>query len=231
VGNPTRRLPRCSLHYSSSCFIQANFSIGRRWGDTRIAEFVDELEPGFGWLSPERPRLRMASHALVADGGVWLIDPAEADGVEERVRALGEPAGVLQLLDRHKRACAEFARRLGVPHRRVPFEQVGPFQTIPIVRRRVWHEVALWWPERRVLVCADALGTVPHYFALDGERLGVHPLLRLTPPRRLAALDPEHVLCGHGSGVHEDATAALREALDHSRRRAPRVLVEWWRAR
>lgn len=196
----------------------------------RLTAFVDELEFGFSWLAPERPKLRLTGHALLAEGGVWLVDPPEADGVEERIRALGEPAGVLQLLDRHDRACAELARRLGVPHHRVRFEPVGPFETIPIVRRRFWREVALWWPERRVLVCGDALGTVPHYFALDGERLGVHPLLRLTPPRQLARLEPEHVLCGHGAGVHEHATQAVRDALEHSRRRAPRVLVEWWRA-
>lgn len=196
----------------------------------RLTAFVDELEFGFGWLSPERPKLRLTGHALLAEGGIWLIDPPEADGVEERIHALGEPAGVLQLLDRHDRDCADLARRLGVPHHRVPFEPVGPFETIPIVRRRFWREVALWWPERRVLVCGDALGTVPHYFALDGERLGVHPLLRLTPPRQLARREPEHVLCGHGAGVHEHAAQAVREALEHSRRRAPRVLVEWWRA-
>lgn len=194
-------------------------------------EVIDALDVGFGWLSPDRPKLQLASHALLADGGVWVVDPAEAEGIDERVRGLGEPAGVLQLLDRHNRACAEFARRLGVPHHRVPFERVGPFEPIPVVRRRFWQEVALWWPERRVLVCADALGTVPHYFALGGERLGVHPLLRLAPPRQLARVEPEHVLCGHGAGVHEDAAGAVREALDHSRRRAPRVLTEWWRVR
>lgn len=194
-------------------------------------EVIDALDVGFGWLSPDRPKLQLASHALLADGGVWVVDPAEAEGIEERVRGLGEPAGVLQLLDRHNRACAEFARRLGVPHHRVPFERVGPFEPIPVVRGRFWQEVALWWPERRVLVCADALGTVPHYFALGGERLGVHPLLRLAPPRQLARVEPEHVLCGHGAGVHEDAAGAVREALDHSRRRAPRVLTEWWRVR
>jgi hypothetical protein len=194
-------------------------------------QVIDEFEFGFGWLSPERPKLQMASHALVADGGVWVVDPSESDGVEERIRALGEPAGVLQLLDRHNRACADFAARLGVPHHRVPFERVGPFEPIPVLRRSFWQEVALWWPERRVLVCADALGTVPHYFALAGERLGVHPLLRLTPPRQLGQVEPEHVLCGHGAGVHEHAADAVREALEHSRRRAPRVLAEWWRAR
>jgi hypothetical protein len=194
-------------------------------------QVIDEVELGFGWLSPERPKLQMASHALLADGGVWVIDPTDVDGLDARVRALGEPAAVLQLLDRHNRACADVARRLGVPHHRVPFERVGPFEPIPVLRRRVWQEVALWWPERRVLVCADALGTVPHYFALGGERLGVHPLLRLTPPRQLARVEPQHVLCGHGAGVHEDVAEAVREALDHSRRRAPRVLAEWWRVR
>jgi len=73
---------------------------------------------------------------------------------------------------------------------------------------------------------AEALGTVPHYFALGGEPLGVHPFLRLTPPRRLADFEPEHVLCGHGEGVHEHAAEAVREALAHARRRLPRLLVE-----
>jgi hypothetical protein len=192
----------------------------------RLTRFVDELEWGFGWVSPERRTLRITSHALLADGGVWLVDPSEAEGVEERVRALGEPAGVIQLLDRHERACASLASRLGVQHHVVPFDGVGPFETVPIVRRRFWREVALWWPERRVLVAADALGTVRHYFALADEPLGVHPLLRLTPPRQLARLEPLHVLVGHGKGVHERATEALHEALDASRRRLPRLPFE-----
>jgi hypothetical protein len=196
----------------------------------RLTELVDRQEWGFGWISTDQPKLRLASHALLVDGGVWLVDPSEDEGVEEQVRALGEPAGVLQLLDRHNRACAAFAERLGVPHHRVPFETVGPFETVPIVRRRFWQEVALWWPERRVLVTADSLGTVPHYFTLGGERLGVHPVLRLTPPRELARLDPEHVLCGHGEGVHERAGEALRDALANSRRRLPRLAVELPRA-
>jgi hypothetical protein len=188
--------------------------------------FVDEHEWGFGWISTEQRKLQLASHALRAGEGVWLVDPTEGEGVEERVRALGEPTGVLQLLDRHNRGCAALAKRLGVPHHLVPLEAVGPFQTVPVRRSKRWQEVALWWPERRVLVTADALGTVPHYFALGGERLGVHPLLRLTPPHELARLEPEHVLCGHGAGVHDRATEALRDALANSRRRLPRLALE-----
>jgi hypothetical protein len=192
-----------------------------------LTPFVDETDWGFGWVSSEKARIRMTGHALAADGQVWLVDPPEGD-VEARVRALGEPAGVIQLLDRHNRACADFAERLGLPHHRVPLEGIegAPFELVQVLRRRFWREVALWWPDRRVLVCADALGTVPHYFALGGERLGVHPLLRPTPPRRLGRLEPDHVLCGHGAGVHEDATAAVRDALATARRRLPRLLVE-----
>jgi hypothetical protein len=189
---------------------------------------VDELDFGFGWISPEKPNLQLASHALAADGRVWVIDPTSADDLEERIRGLGEPAGVIQLLDRHNRASEQFARRLGVPHHQVPFAGIdgSPFEVVPVVRRRRWQEVALWWPERRVLVSADALGTVPHYFALGRERLGVHPLLRLTPPRHLGRFEPEHVLVGHGAGVHEGAATALSDALAGSRRRLLRLPLE-----
>jgi hypothetical protein len=199
-----------------------------RFGQDAGVRTCDEFDWGFGWLGAAKPRLRLTSHALVADGRVWVIDPADADGVEARVDSLGEPAGVIQLLDRHNRDCAHFAERLSVPLHVVPFEGVAgaPFEFVPVLRRRAWNEVALWWPERRVLVVADALGTVPHYFRAGGESLGVHPLLRLTPPTSLGAVDPLHVLVGHGRGVHERAGEALREALATARRRIPRLLVE-----
>jgi hypothetical protein len=60
---------------------------------------VDELEFGFGWLSPERPWLRITSNALAADGGVWLIDTADAPALDEPIGALSEAAGVIQLLE------------------------------------------------------------------------------------------------------------------------------------
>jgi hypothetical protein len=197
-----------------------------------LTTVVDELEFGFGWRSPDKPNLRVTSHALAENGRVWLIDPTDAPDLDERMRALGEPAGVIQLLDRHNRASERLALRLGVPHHQVPFDGIegAPFEFVSVVRRRRWKEVALWWPERRVLVCADALGTVPHYFALGREQLGVHPLLRLTPPRQLAELDPAHVLFGHGDGVHEEAAAAVRDAIAHSRRRLLRLPLELPRA-
>jgi hypothetical protein len=195
------------------------------------ARFCDELEFGFGWWVAGDTRFR-TSHALAAGGRVWLVDPVDAPGVEERLRGLGEPAGVLQLLDRHKRDAVALAGRLGVPHHLVPFGPVAgaPFEFLPVVDRRVWRETALWWPERRLLVCADALGTVA-YFRAPGEELGVHPLLRLRPPRWLGELEPEHVLVGHGAGVHGPAAAeAVSDAVAHARRRLPGALLGVLRA-
>ena len=112
--------------------------------------FVDELEVGFGWIEDER--MGRASHALAAAGRVWVLDPVDAEGVEERVRALGEPAGVIQLLDRHNRDGAALATRLGVPLHVVPQSLPDtPFRFLPVLRSRWWKEVALWWPEHRVL--------------------------------------------------------------------------------
>ena len=189
----------------------------------------DETEWGFGWLQEER--LQRTSHALRAEGRVWLFDPVDSPGVEERIRALGESAGVIQLLDRHGRDCAALAGRLGVPLHETPFDGVpgAPFVPVPIVQRRLWREVSLWWPEEKVLLCGDALGTV-RYFVAPGELLGVHPLLRVTPPKALSRFAPRHVLCGHGEGVHGDEAApALAEALATARRRLPSVWRYGWR--
>jgi hypothetical protein len=191
-------------------------------------EAVDEFDAGFGWIVDEF--MERCSHALVVDGRVWLIDAIDGDGVEGWVRAAGRPAGVIQLLDRHKRDCAALAKRLGVRLHVVPRQAIGPFATIPIERGRWWHEIALWWPERKVLVAADALGTAA-YFRAGDERLAVHPVLRFLPPRRqLAGLHPEVILCGHGAGVLTGGDAALHEALSSARRRIPAQFASGVRA-
>ena len=193
--------------------------------------YCDEFDGGFGWIVDEF--MERCSHALVADAKVWVIDPVAGDGVEERIRSAGEPAAVLQLLNRHNRDSAELAERLGVPHHVIPREAIPPFEFLTIVMNPGWKEVALWWPEQRVLACADALGTARYYRA-GKDRLALNPLLRLFPPRRaLTAIAPARVLCGHGEGLHEDAEAAVREALRTARRRIPAQFasaVRAWRA-
>ena len=186
--------------------------------------FCDEFEDGFGWIAPDPEFLQRCSHAIRAAGRVWIIDPLDGEGVEERIRALGEPAGVVQLLDRHSRDSLVLATRLGTPHYRTPFAGVpgAPFEVIQVVNVPTWRETAVWFPAERVLVCADALGSASYYLA-PGEPLAVHSWLRLLPPRHLVGLDPEHVLVGHGKGVHgPEASRALGDALASARRRAPR---------
>ena len=185
----------------------------------------DDFGPdGFGWIVDEA--MTRTSHALAADGKVWLVDALDWPEAIDRALELGEPAGVVQLLDRHDRDCAALAARLGVPHVVVPDELPGsPFTFVPVMRRRRWRESALWWPARRTLVLADALATNRFYTAGKAP-IGVHLFLRLTPPRALTAYEPERILVGHGEGVHgPEASTALRDAIEQSRRRLPGVLL------
>ncbi len=178
---------------------------------------------GFSWIADEA--MTRTSHVLAADGRVWLVDPVDWPEGVERALGLGEPAAVLQLLDRHPRDCAAIAERLDVPHLVTPDAVPGsPFEVVPIMRRRRWQERALWWPGTRTLVTADALGT-NRFFTGGRGAVGVHMLLRLKPPRQLGAFDAERLLVGHGEGVLTDAAAAIRHALRRSRRDLPRVLV------
>jgi hypothetical protein len=191
--------------------------------DPESFEFCDELEQGFGWIAKER--LGRNSHALKSRGEVWVFDPALWQPALERIAELGEPAGVVQLLDRHARDCAEVASAFGVPHYAVPVQGIvaSPLEIVSVARSRFWKEVAAWIPELRALVVADALGTVG-YFRAPGEQLGVHPLLRFRPPKTLGRYEPRHILCGHGAGIHgEEASAALQEALRTARRRLPKA--------
>ena len=183
---------------------------------------VDEIAHVTGWMAEER--MARTSHALEVDGRVWLFDVVDWPGLDDRVQELGEPAGVVQLLDRHNRDCAAVARRLGVPHHVVPRVLAGtPFELRPVVQLRWWREAALWWPERRLLLVADAVGTIP-FFRAGAEPAGLHPALRLRPPRSLRGLEPDHLLVGHGEGIHHHP-AALESALRTGRRRIPRWLL------
>lgn len=171
-------------------------------------------------------RVHRTSVALRAGGRVWLIDPVDVPGLDERVCALGEPAAVLQLLDRHNRDCAAVAARLGVEHRRM-WERAGetPFRLLTVWHNRLWREVALWDAGTRTLVVPETLGTVSAFLA-GGERLGWHPLARLKPPREVfAGIEPERILVGHGSALVDGAADALRELLA-----APRRVLAGFRA-
>src|SRR3954447_24019643 len=190
----------------------------------RVATY-DEYPFGFSWVLDET--MMRTSHALADDGRVWLIDPVDVPEAIERATALGTPAAVLQLLDRHNRDCAALAARLGVPHLQGPDALPGtPFEAVRAIRVRGWQETALWWPQHAALVVAEVVGANALYTGGWGAA-GMHPMLRAFAPGRLRRHAPEHLLMGHGPGVHgPEAARQLERAHARARRDLPRVLVK-----
>lgn len=186
---------------------------------------IDESEVGITWIQDEA--MARASHALVSDGRVWIVDPVDDEEVMEKVATLGEAVAVFQLLDRHNRDCQAVADRLGVPLVKLPGELRGtPFDAIEVVNNRFWKERALWWQAKQTLVVAEALGT--NRMACPSEAgAGVHIGLRMKPPKHaLGTYVPQHLLVGHGPPIHgPEATTALQQAIDRARRDLPRALA------
>lgn len=206
-------------------------------------DVVDRWDAGISWTLAD-DTMHRTSHALVTDAGVWVIDPVDAPGLDEELEQLGEVVGVTLLLDRHKRDTEMLARRYDVPvslpaqlsavakeltadtERYTDTLPGTTYRTVPLTTNRLWREVSLFDAESRTLVVPEAVGT-NDLFTTGGERLGVHPALRLFPPReRLGSLEPDQILVGHGPGVFDDATGALRAGLRDSRRNAPRLYAE-----
>ncbi len=204
---------------------------------------VDRFDGGVGWVAAPDEQMQRASHALVADGDVWVVDPVDVEGVDDLLAELGTVRGVVVLLDRHRRDSAALANRHDVPVWLPAFFQgVASALDAPVERfeaaladsgfvahevidNRFWQEAALVDRDRGLVVVPEAVGTAD-YFLAGGERLGVHPMLRLTPPSALGEFDPDHVLVGHGTAVHEDASVALDVALQGSQARTPALVVE-----
>ena len=217
-------------------------------GEPELHE-VDRFDHGVGWITYPNETMERASHALAVPPGdgadaeaspdVWVLDPVDAPGLDDLLDELGTVAGVVVALDRHKRDAAAVANRHDVPVY-VPSWMTGVadaldapvrrfdrtladsgFETIRVRDSTVppWQEVGLF--DGSTLYVPESLGTAS-YFRGSRERLGVHPMLRFTPPRgALGGLDPDRVLVGHGVGVHDDAGAAIADALANARRKAP----------
>lgn len=190
-----------------------------------MSELIVNRELPFAVTWTVAEPMERSSHALAVDGRVWLIDPVLDEAALLAAKELGDVVAVIQLLDRHPRGCQMLAARYGVPHLRLP-ELVAdsPFELFDVVSVPGWRERGLWWPEVSLLVVPEAVGSCGYFAA--GRRLGVHPLLRMLPPRKLGELSPGRLLVGHGPPLHEGAAEAMGEALDRSRRDAPRAALE-----
>ncbi len=185
---------------------------------------IDDFGLGLTWVLDEP--MQRASHALAHDGRVWLVDPVDVPEAIDRALALGEPAGVLQLLDRHPRDCRALAERFGVPRLRLPAQVGGsPFEVLTVLDVPRWRERGLWWAAERLLLVPETVGTGPFYTGGEAPA-GIHAFLRLRPPGALRSFEPEHLLMGHGAGIHgPGATTALRTAYERSRKDIPRTLA------
>jgi hypothetical protein len=189
-----------------------------------VSNSIQRHSLGLTWV--ETSGMRRAAHALRANGRLWLIDPFEDDVALSAAAELASPAAVIQLLDRHNRDCGSIAQRLEVPLLRLP-EQVNdsPFTVIPVISRPWWREMALWWEDERALVIAEALGTAPAFTL--GRRVGLHPMLRLRPPKgALTARSPERLLVGHGAALESGAAAAIDDALSGALADIPQLVLK-----
>jgi hypothetical protein len=216
---------------------------GQEWRE--IDRFEADDEAGFGWIAHPEEGMQRASHALAVDGDVYVVDPVDADGIDDRLADLGEVAGVVLLLARHTRDAAALASRHRVPVHVPDVLSIGGKVDAPVepirgeladtgytvheIDSTLWTEAALYSEGTETLVVPEAVGTADFFCARE-ERLGVHPALRLTPPRRLGQFDPERVLVGHGAGVHDDAAAALSEGVSRARSRAPGLYLKTLRS-
>lgn len=203
---------------------------------------VDRWEHGVGWVSYPEETMERASHLMEADGGSWVIDPVDTDGIDDLLGEFDGVAGVVILLDRHKRDAAAIADRhdvsvyvpsfmdgvaseLNAPVEVFDGELEGTgYGLYEVVNNRFWQEAALYSEETGALFVPEAVGTA-EYFLAGKERLGVHPMLRLKPPRSLRRFRPDRIMVGHGEGVSEGATESLRNAIEGSRRKAPELYV------
>jgi len=191
---------------------------------------VDRFDGGVGWIAHPGETMRRASHAVESEGGLWIVDPVDAEGLDELLASYAPPEGVVVLLDRHKRDAAAVAKRhdvavyvpewmdgvageIDAPTRRFGHELAG-FQVGRLLDNPLWQEATLF--DGETLVVPESLGTVSYFRAPD-EALGVHPMLRVFPPTELRGYDPDRLLVGHGEGVTEDTGHAIRRAVDDSR--------------
>ncbi|MFC5973316.1 hypothetical protein ACFPYI_18455 [Halomarina salina] len=214
-------------------------------GATTMAE-IDRFDGGVGWLAYPDERMERASHALVTDEGLYLVDPVDCEGLDDLLDEYGDVAGCVVLLDRHNRDADALARRHDVsvyrpawmesidPNYLAPVEDIGVelgdtgYEVFQLYDTPFWSEAYLYHPEEKTLVVPEALGGA-EYFRAGDERVGVHPMLRMTPPRELTAYDVDRLLVGHGPGVMDRATSAIRDAVGGSRRRAPTAYFQMLR--
>lgn len=196
------------------------------------------------WLAQPDEVVCRTGHVVEIADRRFAVEPVDHPELDAFLEDAGGIDGVIVLMDRHSRDARPLADRHGVDvyvpesMSRIaakvtgtaapldPILEATDVSAIPVVERRRWQEVALWFEDDPTLYVPEALGTASRFTTAD-ERIGVHQLLRPWPPRgALGDRSPERVLCGHGPPITDGATEALQEALRLARRRLPRAWAE-----
>ena len=169
-------------------------------------------------------------HLIRHTGGNFCIDPVEpsADDLEELARH-----GVARILltnRNHSRAANKVRARTGArtaihpadaPHARKEGaelddelrvgEKIGPLTVVGVPGKSP-GEVALHWPERKILIVGDAVvGDPPGRCKLLPEKVVDDPARLRESVRSLLALDFDILLPGDGAPILQAAKERLRE--------------------
>ena len=198
------------------------------------AEFIDKWQNGFGWIAKPEEDMVRTSHAF-QDDGVYLVDPLDAENLDEKLNEYGEVKGIIVLFDRHLRDSEELAEKYGCPvyipewlEKSIDAEVIEAQDSIPgddwrfidAVDTFTGREAGVYHEASGTLIVADALGTVD-MFCGRGEKLGLNPLYRLHPPKNLLNYNVERIFCGHGKGIQKNTESTLKNTLNKARRKTP----------
>lgn len=191
---------------------------------------IDRWEGGLSWIAHPEETMQRASHALVTDEDVWVIEPVDGAGLDDLLTSLGQVRGVVVLLEQHVRDAPALARRHDVAVHSPPWLQLDldvplerfsgrlgetEFELVTVLANRLWREGALY--DGETLYVPESVGTAT-YFLAPGEDLGVSHMRRPWPPREsLGGLEPSRLLVGHGPGIATEAGPTLQSAIENAR--------------
>lgn len=172
-------------------------------------------------------------HLIRLPGGNIAIDPVQP-GEDDLPVMIGEGVAHILLTNRnHSRAANLMRQRTGAKtsihsadedHAREQGtvidgsfkvgNRIGPLRVVNAAGKSA-GEVALYWPERRILIVGDAvIGNPPGKCSLLPERVMDDPARLRENVRKLLALDFDTLLVGDGVSILSGAKERLSELVD-----------------
>lgn len=174
----------------------------------------------------------IVGYVVKGEGGCVLIDPPGTSGTEEEIRAFGKPQAILITGRWHVRGAGKWKEAFGIPiaapssaddelaeagtsadrHLQDGDVYLGWRAVELAAGGGAYSELALWQPQRQVLVIGDFIVAADDGKLAFGPHLFAHvPVAELRPlAQRLFDLKPRLILSGH-LGPREDAQQLLAQ--------------------